>query len=721
MWDMIFPVRNGIKPNMKVGRNFNNETLKYATKAKVADLIVKEIIKRMRDQKFMVIEGNGGIGGMTTSLLSNPRISAVMSFERNPQRRLWLKRNITAYNYGDKAIVPDIDEVGLTGDENFKDYKGSVFVFDPPWLPEDYKGGEDYKKYYILKDMKLGKYSLEEWLDKLKDTAYMVVYHLPPGYMLRGVPGWSYEIKKISDKQKVRASVYYCYNSRLTGVGKKTKFNGVVDFDEIVTALDDAPNDGGFGILKDLYSECLKTNGAVSGCNVFVKYGFVDPEPFLEQYRDGVVEPYVSDEKFKKMKEKDAPVSVSLKTGKETKVTETTKEEKIGKIKKRILKELEDLPKPKKMYEEDSPEWMADLQNFVYQFLKKFLSDENSKKLVSSENMVYWNMVFTHESVDFDDNYETYEKLGDQVLKTNTYEYIYHYGRDNNIKITADNLTNFNKYYGSKVFLKEIGIGEIFYPWLRITPLAETDKQSVNIKEDLVEALFGVLYEIGNATKYGAGSFLAHKLFEFIFTGFSISEVDLAKESKTDFEQIFERIGLKDHKPKLISVGLNEYRGEYKYKLELDDEAYKFLKEYFPSIERVITDATGSSKKDTESKLYDKAMKLYKNIGITINWADEIKIKDFINELKENDPVIYKKLYSKLVRENYWDGRKYRFERITNVVVQGKYKIWQLIGKVETTDTKGNVTEKNNILGEGKGDSDSEAKMNAVKNYLSKL
>ena len=46
---------------MEVGRNFNNEALKYATKAKIADLITKNIIKRIRDQKFMVIEMNGGI------------------------------------------------------------------------------------------------------------------------------------------------------------------------------------------------------------------------------------------------------------------------------------------------------------------------------------------------------------------------------------------------------------------------------------------------------------------------------------------------------------------------------------------------------------------------------------------------------------------------------------------------------------------------------------
>lgn len=717
MWNMIFPVRNGMKPNMKIGRNFNNETLKYATKAKIADLITKNIVKRMRDQKFMVIEMNGGIGGMTTALLSNNKVSAVMSFERNVQRRLWLKRNITAYNYGDRAIVPDIDEVGITGDENFKDYKGSVFLFDPPWLPEDYKGGEDYKKYYILKDMKMGKYSLEEWLDKLKDTAYMVVYHLPPGYVLRGVPGWSYEIENAADsnnKQKVRATVYYCYNSRLTGVGKKTKYNGLVDFSDISGALDDAPNDGGFGMLKELHSVCLKSDGKAEGCNVFVKYGFVDPEPFVEQYRDGVIEPYVSDEKFKEMKEKDSAVGISVKSTKSN--NEKVEEAKIqfSNIQRRILKDLSDLPKVTKDYSENEEDWMRDVQEFVFKFLTKFLPEEIAKKLITAENMGYWFEVLTHKSVDLEHNYENYETIGDKVLALNIVEFVYQYGIDNNVEITSDFITNFIKEYGSKKILKDIGIGEIFYPWLRILQVAKEskDKKSANVKEDIVESIFGILYIIGNKSKYGAGSLLGHKFFEFLFKGFRISEEILQqKDFKTAFNQIFERVGiLGENIPKPVDIGLNKYKKEFKSKLEFTDKAYNQLKEDFPTLQQFITEVSGTSSEDVKNKIYEKALKVLAGYGITTEWAESNKTNRFIDELQEIDENLFIKVRNKLSREGYWEDKNFTLKPVSGLAELGKVKIWQLQDK-----------EGKKILATGQADNDRDARIEAFKIYLRKL
>jgi dsRNA-specific ribonuclease len=724
MWNMIFPVRNGMKPNLKVGRNFNNETLKYATKAKISDLITKNIVKRMRDKKFMVIEMNGGIGGMTTALLSNNKVSAVMSFERNSQRRLWLKRNITAYNYGDRAIVPDINEVGITGDENFSDYKGSVFLFDPPWLPEDYKGGEDYKKHYYMKDMKMGKYSLEEWLDKLKDTAYMVVYHLPPGYTLRGVPGWSYEIENAADvnnKNKVRATVYYCYNSRLTGVGKKTKYNGLVDFSDISGALDDASNDGGFGMLKELHSRCLKSQGKDEGCNVFVKYGFVDPEPFVEQYRDGVVEPYVSDEKFKDMKEKDSAVGISVKANKAdlSKENKVSGKEELEKLKRRIAKDLSDLSKPSKEYDlesnEDTDEWMRDLQEFVFKFLNKFLPEDTSKKLITADNMAYWFDVFTHKSVDLENNYETYETVGDKVYALNIVEFLYNYGINNNVEISSDSITNFVKEYGSKKILAGFAIGEIVYPWLRILKVEKqkVEKGSINVREDLVESIFGALYIIGNKRNIGAGCFLANKYFNFIFKGFTLSnEILQKKDLRTDFEQIFGRIGLQEHIPKPEDISTNKYKREFKYKLEFTDKAYNQLKEDFPTLQRFIAEVNGTSPEDVKYKIYEKALQVLASYGITKEWAEENKTNRYMDELKEIDENLYTKIRNKLSREGYWEDKNFTLKSVPGLAELGRTKIWQLIGYKDG---------KTNILATGQSDNDRDARLEAFKNYLRKL
>jgi dsRNA-specific ribonuclease len=565
--------------------------------------------------------------------------------------------------------------------------------------------------------MKMGNYSLENWLDKLKDTAYMVVFHLPPGYILRGVPGWSYEIENTADannKNKIRATVYYCYNSRLTGVGKKTKFNGTVDFSDISGALDDAPNDGGFGMFKELHSVCLKTQGQDERCKIFVKYGFVDPEPFLEQYRDGVIEPYISDEKFKEMKMKDSVIGISVKANKVSENTVSIKEEG-EKLKRRIAKDLSDLPKPSKDYnlenDEDTDDWMRDLQEFVFKFLNKFLPEDTSKKLVTAENMAYWFDVFTHKSVDLENNYETYETIGDKAYALNMVEFLYNYGNNKNVDISSDSITNFIKEYGSKNFLSSIGIGEAVYPWLRILKVAKEskDKKSVNVKEDLVESIFGALYIIGNKTKIGAGCFLANHYFNFIFKGFTLSnEILQKKDLKTNFNQIFEQIGLKDHTPLPEDISTNKYKNEYKYKLEFTDKAYNQLKEDFPTLQRFIAEANGTSPKDTINKIYEKALQVLASYGITKEWVESNKTNRYTDELQEIDENLFIKVRNKLSRDGYWEDKNFTLIRVSGLAELGKTKIWQL-----RSDNK--------ILATGQADNDRDARIEAFKTYIRKL
>jgi hypothetical protein len=60
-WNLYFPPRNDRIPQLKVNHNFDNETLHYASSAKAADAMTESIVKRMRGDKFFIIECCAGI------------------------------------------------------------------------------------------------------------------------------------------------------------------------------------------------------------------------------------------------------------------------------------------------------------------------------------------------------------------------------------------------------------------------------------------------------------------------------------------------------------------------------------------------------------------------------------------------------------------------------------------------------------------------------------
>ena len=98
-WKSYFPVRNGIKPEtfLVEGRNYTNETLYYMSKARIARTITDKIESFLNESPYVLIEVCAGIGGNTLEFLSRKNCVSVMSFERDPMRRLMLQRNIMGY------------------------------------------------------------------------------------------------------------------------------------------------------------------------------------------------------------------------------------------------------------------------------------------------------------------------------------------------------------------------------------------------------------------------------------------------------------------------------------------------------------------------------------------------------------------------------------------------------------------------------------------------
>jgi len=184
-----FGNRNGIsfeEANIREGINYTPETLRVMTPHVRADEMTEEIVKRMPYKPFIVIEFCGGIGGNTLSFLDNPNVSAVYSYESNPERRQMLKNNIIAYKFGfpptvqnSKAWVGETEFPGIASELG-----GSVLFIDPPWIPTE--------SGYAQSGIQIGPYTLEQWIERSKNAA-LVVIKLPLGYKLGNVPGFTCE------------------------------------------------------------------------------------------------------------------------------------------------------------------------------------------------------------------------------------------------------------------------------------------------------------------------------------------------------------------------------------------------------------------------------------------------------------------------------------------------------------------------------------------------
>ena len=212
--DSFFPERRGQRFDPIEGRNFTKETLTYMCPANLADRVTTGMVSRLPSPpptggaKILIVEVCGGLGGNTCSFLAEDAVGLVITYERNENRRLMLKRNINAYHLGNKAIVPDgsFDGLDLTA------AAGCGVFFDPPWLPESIPGHQSKKDDYILQGIKIGQKTLEQWLTFYTWSVYIITFRVPPNYTLHPVEGWDYQIDDIHTRNGYRSRIYHCLN-----------------------------------------------------------------------------------------------------------------------------------------------------------------------------------------------------------------------------------------------------------------------------------------------------------------------------------------------------------------------------------------------------------------------------------------------------------------------------------------------------------------------------
>ncbi len=735
-WKSYFPVRNGIKPEtfLKEGKNYTNETLYYMSKARIARTITDKTESYLNDSQYFVIDMTAGIGGNTIEFLSRKKCSAVMSFERDPERRLMLQRNIQGYQLDDKAIVVNgenhKDILGITGDEDFSAYNSAVFFFDPPWLPQDYKYAvrDDYKKHYIKKDAKVGNLTLEQWLEKLKDTAYMVIYRMPPEYYLNSVVGWTYIVDDLGNDGRLITCIP---NSYIKGVDENSEGEVINTSSENFKGLS-----GLMMKLKPINQDLAKqyetfrnSCNALSvdkakkedKCKIFVKWGFTEPQNDKMLAKLPVNPVQIKKEEYETKEER-------------VLVKKPTRVEKINGI--NFIDDSEDIPLseqvisvkgaptlPKNIIDKDSAEWVAEFQSYIKWLLSLFLKGSKGEEIINSllepKPMLRWIQAFTEETFIPDKryNYDLLEIIGDRateyaftkILIDKIFSFILKDEKDLPFELTSSVITNLKKEYMSETWQTLTGKVLGFKDWIRIIGPIDDKKY-----EDVLESFIGALAENGDEIRgKGFGVNLCCKFIDFITSEVKYRTSLVNGDPQTQFRQRLERF-----------FGGNQFQGKTNPNIKYDSLGSppnivvhlkvskmvieKLSKNGFVLPENgVLGIGKGNSLAIAEKDAANNANKFLDAIGLTNEVVSKKSSERKWEDIQRENPKLADQVKKKIKREGYTDEE---FE------TENKKRGGLNVVILTAVDAKGTVVR----IGEGLDKDKFQAKIKALQDYLEK-
>lgn len=345
---------------------------------------------------------------------------------------------------------------------------------------------------------------------------------------------------------------------------------------------------------------------------------------------------------------------------------------------------------------DEDTQWLQSLQSFLNKTLQIILPDKAKRfRLLDAESMKIWAKAFTHETVDYNDNYEELETLGDKMTGAAFTKYLlnkYPY-------LKKSHLTQLNAKYMDVTYNNFLARKLGFGPYIRVVTGAS---KIFNIEADVFESFFGALSTIADDKIEGTGFVLCYNMIIYLFKDvkmnidraessaknqvqqiFTRFDLDAPKEDFTDnrrefvinvdptpqFSTILERnriklplepestsigIGHANERPKakenaydaviekmvnakLVTVTEESYKLEGKdevdFKIVLTKENLEFLSSLGKNIEDpVIADVTAPTKTDAQSKAYEQALDTLEEYGITSKWAANIKLSVDLTE-----------------------------------------------------------------------------------------
>ena len=346
------------------------------------------------------------------------------------------------------------------------------------------------------------------------------------------------------------------------------------------------------------------------------------------------------------------------------------------------------------LWETNYDQWVNNIRNLLRnEILPKITSNANIiEQLLSDVAMATWIAVFTHQNVNSEEgkNYETWEKIGDNVM------YVQFFAKliESVPGITPARLNDMGNFYLSKDYQGKFSFEKGWHRYLRTNFVPTLDDA-----EDLVEALFGALYYIGNSyIKMGLGDVLAKQFMLYFFQGIDIN-LNIPKPKETIVKEIF-KDHLKLREPRLV-VDEQDDINPYTASLIINDEAKNYFNNIFSRYNNenpnqkialfinVLATAKSTSKIRATKEVYEKAVEILFAHGITDTWAKETK--NNINATNSGDPELYLAAYQKAARDGFKNidfinerrRKPYKYLTLAGFYPNGKYKI---LADIQTKD-----------------------------------
>jgi dsRNA-specific ribonuclease len=173
------------------------------------------------------------------------------------------------------------------------------------------------------------------------------------------------------------------------------------------------------------------------------------------------------------------------------------------------------------------------------------------------EDRARWETCFTKESYSFQDNYEVIEKIGDAVIKLMMLEIV----KEQYPKTTPQTLSETTSHLLSKSELSKISATIGWAECVRTGYVLGTYdgiiyRYDKSASEDIFEAVFGTIIDIGNAKQYGIGIIYSRNLMrKLVKKKYFVIEQHASLPPKTAVQQLFKTKGWGEPEVKVTQQG----------------------------------------------------------------------------------------------------------------------------------------------------------------------
>ena len=305
------------------------------------------------------------------------------------------------------------------------------------------------------------------------------------------------------------------------------------------------------------------------------------------------------------------------------------------------------------LFYKDYTKWVKGLRHFLFtQILPRALPEKNMNRdlyaniLISEEAMTIWIICFTDQSVDRNpgNNYQQLEILGDRQLESIFSSFVINLFP----KISESLLTELKQTYLSKNKQKDVSNLLGLNKWIRTN-----FDNTIHTSEDLLEALFGALFKIGETyIGKGNGYALATNLVSNLYHDLEIDPNLILLKALTQVKEISEKLGWGQKQPQKFDAdefgvvqNIEDESDDYKWSLtlKLTKNARNFIEKILnkPILNGgIIASKVSSNKESVVNMSYEEALKNLKDLyGVDYDWASKYtktELDDLIKSIANN-------------------------------------------------------------------------------------